>query len=161
MIWGSDAGVAPWRQRAAQRIDDARAAFDAGDLGTAVAAAEEALREADEAPPPGIVEVIEPARPLLTRVFDVRRPDSGMPMLAPRPTDRPPAAGGEPGRRCGGWTASAPGKACDGSGLGSTDTLPGDHFRSARAHEAAASSEPAPITVYTSRRPRDVMVRDA
>ena len=35
----------------------------------AVAAAEEALREADEAPPPGIVEVIEPARPLLTRVF--------------------------------------------------------------------------------------------
>src|SRR4029077_20942505 len=28
----SDVGVAPWRQRAAQRIDEARAALDAGDV---------------------------------------------------------------------------------------------------------------------------------
>ena len=65
----SDVGVAPWRQRAAQRIDEARAALDAGDLSAAVTAAESALHEADEAPAPGIVEVIEPARPLLNRVF--------------------------------------------------------------------------------------------
>jgi len=85
MVWGSELGVAPWRQRAAQRIDDARAAFDAGDLGAAVAAAEEALLEADNAPPPGIVEVIEPARPLLTRVFATYvGPSTGLPILAPR-----------------------------------------------------------------------------
>ena len=49
----SDVGVAPWRQRAAQRIDEARAALEAGDLVAAVTAAEAALHEADEAPPPG------------------------------------------------------------------------------------------------------------
>ena len=48
----SDAGVAPWRQRAARRIDEARAALDAGDLSAAVTAAESALHEADEAPAP-------------------------------------------------------------------------------------------------------------
>jgi hypothetical protein len=81
----SDVGVAPWRKRAAQRIDEARAALDAGDLAAAVTAAEAALRQADEAPAPGIVEVIEPARPLLTRVFTTYvGPSSGLPILAPR-----------------------------------------------------------------------------
>jgi hypothetical protein len=81
----SDVGVAPWRQRAAQRIDEARAALDAGDLGAALTAAEAALRLADQAPAPGIVEVIEPARPLLTRVFTTYvGPSSGVPILAPR-----------------------------------------------------------------------------
>jgi hypothetical protein len=87
-IRSSDVGVAPWRQRAAQRIDEARAAMDAGDLATAVMAAEAALREAEEAPPPGIVEVIEPARPLLTRVLATYvGPTSGLPILAPRADD--------------------------------------------------------------------------
>jgi hypothetical protein len=80
-----DLGVAPWRQRAAQRIDEARAALDAGDLVAAVAAAESALRDADQAPAPGIVEVIEPARPLLTRVLTTYvGPFSGVPILGPR-----------------------------------------------------------------------------
>jgi hypothetical protein len=80
-----DAGIAPHRQRAARLIDEARAALDAGDLTLAVAAVEEALCEADEAPPPGIIEVIEPARPLVTRVFaSYVGPLSGVPVLAPR-----------------------------------------------------------------------------
>ena len=71
------AGRAAHRRRARR--------LDAGDLAAAVTAAEAALREADEAPPPGIVEVIEPARPLLTRVFATYvGPTSGLPMLAPR-----------------------------------------------------------------------------
>jgi hypothetical protein len=81
----TDVGVARWRQRAAQRIDEARAALDAGDLTTAVAAAEAALDEAEAAPPPGIIEVIEPARPLLTRVFTTYvGPSNGLPILAPK-----------------------------------------------------------------------------
>jgi hypothetical protein len=50
-------------------IDRVRACFEAGDLPAAAEAAESALDEADRAAPPGIVEVIEPARPLLARVF--------------------------------------------------------------------------------------------
>ena len=54
-------------------------------LSAAVTAAESALREADEAPAPGIVEVIEPARPLLNRVFTTYiGPSTGLPILAPR-----------------------------------------------------------------------------
>jgi hypothetical protein len=64
-----DDGNAERRQRAARLLDRARACLDAGDHAGAVAAAEAALEEADEAAPPGIVEVIEPARPLLARVF--------------------------------------------------------------------------------------------
>jgi hypothetical protein len=64
-----DDGNAERRIRAARLIDRARAAVEGGDLANAVRAAEEALEEADRAPPPGIVEVIEPARPLLTRIF--------------------------------------------------------------------------------------------
>src|SRR6478752_1402044 len=81
----ADRVVGPWRQRAAQRIDEARAALDAGDLVAAVTAAEAALRESDEAPAPGIAEVIEPARSLLTQVFAAFiGPSSGLPILAPR-----------------------------------------------------------------------------
>jgi len=64
-----DDGNAERRKRAALLIDRARACFDAGDLPGAAHAAEAALDEADRAAPPGIVEVIEPARPLLARVF--------------------------------------------------------------------------------------------
>ncbi len=95
-VTSAEAGIAPWRQRAAALIDVARAALDEGDLTAAVNAAEGALHEADEAPPPGIVEVIEPARPLLARVFAAyvgpldRRPGPG----AAGRGDRP----GPPGR---------------------------------------------------------------
>ena len=84
-VTSAEAGIAAWRQRAAALIDEARAALDAGDLTEAVTAAEGALHEADEAPPPGIVEVIEPARPLLARVFAAYvGPLGGVPVLAPR-----------------------------------------------------------------------------
>jgi hypothetical protein len=122
----SDVGVAPWRQRAAQRIDEARAAMDAGDLETAVTAAEAALHEADEAPAPGIVEVIEPARPLLMRVFETYvGPSSGLPVLAPRADD---IARRQLGDRERGVLKRIDGSRTleelfDGSGLGSTDAL--------------------------------------
>jgi hypothetical protein len=122
----SDADVAPWRQRAAQRIDEARAALDAGDLTAAVTAAEAALREADAAPAPGIVEVIEPARPLLTQVFTAYvGPPSGLPVLAPRANEIARQRLGERerallGRVDGSRTLE---ELFDGSGLGSTDAL--------------------------------------
>lgn len=122
----SDIGVAPWRQRAAQRVDEARAALDAGDVTAAVIAAESALCEADEAPAPGIVEVIEPARPLLTRAFTTYiGPSTGIPMLAPRAEeiarqrldDRERAV---LGRIDGARTLE---ELFDGSGLGSMDAM--------------------------------------
>jgi len=64
-----DDGNAERRQRAARLIDRARACLESHDVPGAVEAAEGALDEADQAAPPGIVEVIEPARPLLTRIF--------------------------------------------------------------------------------------------
>jgi hypothetical protein len=122
----SNAGVAPWRQRAAQRIDEARAALDMGDLGAAVTAAEAALREADEAPAPGIVEVIEPARPLLTRVFArYVGPSSGLPILVPRAEEIARKRLGERDRvvlrRIDGSRTLE--ELFDGSGLGSLDAL--------------------------------------
>jgi hypothetical protein len=57
------------RKRAADLIDRARAFMDAGALRAAAGAAQEALVEADQAEPPGIIEVIEPARPMLARIF--------------------------------------------------------------------------------------------
>src|SRR6185369_10807158 len=62
-------GNAERRQRAARLIDRARACMESGDLTGAARAAEDALEESDQAAPPGIVEVIEPARPLLARIF--------------------------------------------------------------------------------------------
>jgi hypothetical protein len=122
----SDVGVAPWRQRAAQRIDEARAALDAGDLATAVTAAETALQEADTAPEPGIVEVIEPARPLLTRVFTTYvGPSIGLPILAPRADEIARQRLGDRERAVlrridGSRTLE---ELFDGSGLGSLDAL--------------------------------------
>jgi hypothetical protein len=122
----SDAGIAPWRQRAAGLIDHARAALDEGDLTAAVTAAEGALHEADEAPPPGIVEVIEPARPLLARVFAAFvGPLGGVPVLAPRAAEIARARLGERERaliaRIDGTRTLE--ELFDGSGLGSTEAL--------------------------------------
>jgi hypothetical protein len=78
-------GNAERRQRAARLIDRARASMEAGDIGGAALAAEEALEEADQAAPPGIVEVIEPARPLLGRIFAAFvGPLSEVPVMARR-----------------------------------------------------------------------------
>jgi hypothetical protein len=57
------------RQRAARLIYQARALMESGALAGAVVAAEQALEEAESAAPPGIAEIIEPARPLLAQVF--------------------------------------------------------------------------------------------
>lgn len=118
--------VARRRQRAATLIDRARAALDEGDLTTAVDAAEGALHEADEAPPPGIVEVIEPARPLLTRVFAAYVGSlSEVPVLAPRAAE---IARGRLGDRERALIGRIDGmrtleELFDGSGLGSTEAL--------------------------------------
>ncbi len=123
---GEPDGIARRRQRAATLIDRARAALDEGDLTTAVDAAEGALREADEAPPPGIVEVIEPARPLLTRVFAAYVGAlSEVPVLAPRAAEIARERLGERERaligRIDGLRTLE--ELFDGSGLGSTDAL--------------------------------------
>ena len=121
-----DATVAARRQRAALRVDEVRSALDAGELTDAVAAAEAALREADEAPPPGIVEVIEPARPLLTRAFAAYvGPPGGVPVLAPRAPEIARARLGDAERAL---LARVDGvrtleEIFDGSGLGSLDAL--------------------------------------
>jgi hypothetical protein len=82
-----DDGNAARRQHAARLLDRARARMDAGDLGAAAADAEDALAEAEAAAPPGIVEVIEPARPLLARIFAAFvGPLDEVPVLA-RPTE--------------------------------------------------------------------------
>jgi hypothetical protein len=57
------------RQRAGRLIDQARALIDSGALVGAVVAADQALDEAEKAVAPGIAEVIEPARPLLAKIF--------------------------------------------------------------------------------------------
>jgi hypothetical protein len=122
----AEAGIAPCRQRAAALIDEARRALDEGDLTAAVTAAEGALHESDEAPPPGIVEVIEPARPLLARVFAAYvGPLGGVPVLAPRAEEIARARLGERereliGRIDGSRTLE---ELFDGSGVGSTDVL--------------------------------------
>jgi hypothetical protein len=122
----SEAGIAASRQRASALIDEARAALDEGDLTVAVTAAEGALREADEAPPPGIVEVIEPARPLLARVFAAYVGSLvGVPVLAPRAAEIARTRLGERERaliaRIDGVRTLE--ELFDGSGLGSTDAL--------------------------------------
>jgi len=125
-VTSAEAGIAPWRQRAAALIDLARAALDEGDLTAAVNAAEGAMREADEAPPPGIVEVIEPARPLLARVFAAYvGPLGGVPVLAPRAAEIARVRLGERERALiaridGARTLE---ELFDGSGVGSTDAL--------------------------------------
>ena len=122
----AEVGIAPWRQRAAHQIDQARAALDAGDLSAALSAAESALQEADDAPPPGIVEVIEPARPLLTRVLTTYvGPSVGLPILAPRAEEIARQRLGDRERavlrRIDGTRTLE--ELFDGSGLGSLDAL--------------------------------------
>jgi len=65
----SDDPNARARLRAGHLIDQARALLDSGALAGAVVATEQALDEAERAVPPGIAEVIEPARPLFAQVF--------------------------------------------------------------------------------------------
>jgi hypothetical protein len=57
------------RRRTSELVDRCRTAFRGGKLDEAVSAAEEALRQGETAPPPGIPEVIEPARPLFEQAF--------------------------------------------------------------------------------------------
>jgi hypothetical protein len=122
----AEAGIAARRLRAAALIDDARAALDSGDVTAAASAAEAALRESDDAPAPGIVEVIEPARPLLARVFAAYvGPLSGVPVLAPRAQEIARIRLGERERELisridGSRTL---GDLFAGSGIGSTDAL--------------------------------------
>ena len=126
LIEPADASVAARRQHAAALIDEARAALDEGDLTAAVNAAEGALHESDEAPPPGIIEVIEPARPLLARVFGAYvGPLGGVPVLAPRAAEIARARLGDRERalieRIDGTRTLE--ELFDGSGVGSTDAL--------------------------------------
>ena len=84
------------------------------------------MREGEEAPPPGIVEVIEPARPLLTRVFAAYvGPSSGLPVRAPRAAEIAASRLGPRERalldRVDGTRTLE--ELFDGSGLGSTDAL--------------------------------------
>jgi len=73
------------RLRAGHLIDQARALMESGALAGAVVAAEQALDEAERAAAPGIAEVIEPARPLLNKVFATYVGDmSEVPVMAKR-----------------------------------------------------------------------------
>jgi hypothetical protein len=81
------------RMRAAHLIDQSRALLASGALAGAVVAAEQALDEAERAAPPGIAEVIEPARALFAQVFStyVGSLDE-VPVMAKRMQDIPPMA---------------------------------------------------------------------
>jgi hypothetical protein len=79
------------RLRAARLIDQARALMESGALLGAVVAADQALEEVDRAAPPGIAEVIEPARPLLAKVFSTYvGPLEEVPVLGRRIETLPP-----------------------------------------------------------------------
>jgi hypothetical protein len=81
------------RMRAAHLIDQARALLASGALAGAVVAAEQALDEADRAAPPGIAEVIEPARALFGQVFSAYvGPLEEVPVMAKRMQDIPAMA---------------------------------------------------------------------
>jgi hypothetical protein len=58
------------RVLASELVDRCRTMLEHNRVEAAVAAAESALREGERAPPPGIAEVIEPARPLFERAFE-------------------------------------------------------------------------------------------
>jgi len=81
------------RLRAAHLIDQARALLNSGALAGAVVAAEQAFDEAERAAPPGIAEVIEPARPLFAQIFSAYvGPLDEVPVMAKRMQDIPVAA---------------------------------------------------------------------
>jgi hypothetical protein len=78
------------RMRAAHLIDQARALLASGALAGAVVAAEQAFDEAERAAPPGIAEVIEPARALFAQVFSTYvGPLDEVPVMAKRMQDIP------------------------------------------------------------------------
>jgi hypothetical protein len=58
------------RVLASELVDRCRTMLEHNKAEAAVTAAESALREGERAPPPGISEVIEPARPLFERAFE-------------------------------------------------------------------------------------------
>jgi len=81
------------RMRAAHLIDQARALLNSGALAGAVVAAEQAFDEAERAAPPGIAEVIEPARPLFAQIFSAYvGPLEEVPVMAKRMQDIPAMA---------------------------------------------------------------------
>jgi hypothetical protein len=81
------------RMRAAHLIDQARDLLSSGALAGAVVAAEQALDEAERAAPPGIAEVIEPARPLFAQIFSAYvGPLEEVPVMAKRMHDIPAAS---------------------------------------------------------------------
>jgi hypothetical protein len=81
------------RLRAAHLIDQARALLASGALAGAVVASEQALDEAERAAPPGIAEVIEPARGLFAQVFSAYvGPLEEVPVMAKRMQDIPAMA---------------------------------------------------------------------
>jgi hypothetical protein len=88
----NDANARP-RLRAAHLIDQSRALLASGALAGAVVAAEQALDEAERAVPPGIAEVIEPARALFAQVFSAYvGPLDEVPVMAKRMQDISPMA---------------------------------------------------------------------
>jgi hypothetical protein len=81
------------RMRAAHLIDQARDLLSSGALAGAVVAAEQALDEAERAAPPGIAEVIEPARALFGQIFSAYvGPLEEVPVMAKRMQDLPAMA---------------------------------------------------------------------
>jgi hypothetical protein len=66
----SDDAARTARLQAATLIERCRQELRAGRVDDAATAAEQALLEGEEAPPPGIAEVIEPARALFEQVFE-------------------------------------------------------------------------------------------
>jgi hypothetical protein len=81
------------RMRAAHLIDQARALLSSNALAGAVVAAEQAFDEAERAAPPGIAEVIEPARALFAQIFSAYvGPLDEVPVMAKRMQDIPASA---------------------------------------------------------------------
>lgn len=74
------------RVRASNLVDECRNHLQEGNWDQAAAAADLALREAEKAPPPGIAEVVEPARPLFTKAFETfLAPEHSVPVVSMAP----------------------------------------------------------------------------
>jgi hypothetical protein len=86
---GDSPGEHPARERrlrAAGLVEECRSYLERGNLEAAAASAEAALCEGERAPPPGILEVIEPALALFERAFEgYVGPSQGVPVLAMSP----------------------------------------------------------------------------
>ncbi len=82
----SDDPAKEHRVRASELVDRCRAERHNNQPAAAARAAEDALRESEAAPFPGIAEVIEPARPFLEQVFEAHvGPAQGVPAVALTP----------------------------------------------------------------------------